>query len=178
MNKILDIYGKYKNGFYILIACLGVTLASNVFTKGEYYHYAKEKQIINDCQNGWLDKNDKDCIALEEKIKASEEEDDTSKNIIKIPQKSLYDYAISLSAILQMAFIGIMGFLIGNNYKSEKALQMWKCWLVFSLSILLEFIANTLYVFTNNIFSTTDFLRMFFEVMVLITMIVLGRNIK
>lgn len=177
MDKVMDIFKKYKNGFYILVACLGITLVSGIFSKGEYYHYSKEKQIITDCQNTWLDKNDKECVAVQDKIMESENED-SSKKKIQIPEKSLYDYVISLSAILQMVFIGVMGFLIGSNYKSEKALQMWKCWFIFSITLLLELVANTLYIFVNNIFSTADFLRMFFEIIVLMVMIVLGRNIK
>lgn len=177
MDKMLDIYKKYKNGFYILIACLGVTLISGVFSKEEYYHYTKEKQIITDCQNGWLDKEETDCQKVISKLNENEEDTNEIK-IDKIPKKSLYDYLISLSAILQMAFIGVMGFLIGSNYKSEKALQMWKCWFIFSITLLLEFTANALYIFTNNIFSTTDFLRLFFEFIVFLIMIILGRNIK
>ena len=177
MNKILEIYKKYKNGFYIFMVCLVVTLISGVFSKGEYYHYIKEQQITNDCQNGWLDKNDKQCIGLEDKLN-NDQDDEISKNGIKIPDKSLYDYGISLSGILQVVFIGVMGFLIGANYKSEKALQMWKCWLIFFITIFLELIVNILYVLVNDIFATTDFLRMFFEIMILIIMIVLGRNIK
>ena len=53
MNKILEIYKKYKNGFYIFMVCLVVTLISGVFSKGEYYHYIKrseERRVGKECR--------------------------------------------------------------------------------------------------------------------------------
>ena len=183
MEKIKKYYKTYKYGIYLFIACLVVKLSTNIISKGEYNKYITEKQMSDDCQSGWLDENTKVCIKAkkEKEIEDSKIEDNKSSDEIKkivLPSKAIYDYVLSLASILEILFIGFMGFEMGGQFKKEKFKQLWKSWDLFLIAVLLELLLNYLYISSNKLFLSTDFLRFTFEMIILLVTFVLGRKIK
>lgn len=176
MENITTFFKNYKNAIFVFLACIVVTMTGLVFSKGEYYHYNYERQIIKDCDMGWYQPTDTICKDYKEKQKIIDDQE-LNAGAINIPLKSAYDYTISIASILQIVFLVMACFMIGAKYKSEKLINLWKCIPTLLVMIALCCLLNYLYILVNGTFTSNDLLRIIFEIGVAMSVIVLGRKL-
>lgn len=176
MEKLLKIFNVYKNAIFVLLACIVITLTGALFSKGQYYNYNYERQIIKDCEMGWYDTTDSNCANFKEKQRKIDDEE-INADKIQIPEKSPYDYIILISSILQVVFITIASFILGGQYKSEKIGKLWKAIPGFLTIILVCVLSNGVLILVNGVFSSNDLLRVMFEIIISLIMFILGKKI-
>lgn len=177
MGKILKIINDYKNALYVFMLCIGITMSGLIFSKGDFYNYNYERDVVQDCSMGWYDLSDKKCENLKERQRVLDDEDINNAGKVIIPKKVTFDYIMFLSNTLQIIFVGIYGFILGSSTKQEKLSQLWKFIDVFFLLTLLTVILNFGTVLVNGVFGSNDFLRFLFEMGVSIIVIILGRKL-
>lgn len=174
---LLKFFNDYKNGLLIFLGCIIITMSGFVFTKGEYTQYNHERQVIKDCDMGWYEEVDSICKNYKE-IQKNIDDKEVESGKIKIPEKLMFDYIFLLASTLQVIFIAMSCFTIGVKYKEEKFMKLWKSIPMFLTVIGMCCVLNLILVFVNGMFSSNDFLRFLFEVVVALIAMVLGRKLK
>lgn len=178
MEKLLKLFKTYKNAIFILLGCIVITLTGSVFTKGDYYNYNYERQILKDCDMQWYDANDNNCANYKEKQrKIDDEEINASAGQSQIPAKSPFDYIVFLSSILQVVFVAIASFILGNQHKADKLGKLYKAIPAFLVIMIGCIIANGFLVLVNGVFSSNDLLRVIFEIIISVIMFILGKKL-
>lgn len=190
MGKILKLIKEYKNALYVLLACIAITLTGFAFNKGEYYQYNYERQSLKDCEMGWYEANHKMCENYKERQRVLDEEEINNDGKITIPPKSNFDYVMFLASILQVVFISIATFNLGvstkgqiDSIKKDKERMAKICkhimvWLsMFIVIVALTGLANLLFVMVNGVFSSNDFLRFLFEIVISVITFILGKKL-
>lgn len=176
MGKLLKFFADYKNAVFIFLGCIVITITGVVFTRGEYNHYNYERQTIKDCDMGWYEANDPICKDYKENQRKIDDQE-LNAGQIKIPAKIPFDYIMFLASILQVVFIATASFSIGVKYKKEKFLQLWKSFPTFLIIIGMCVLLNLLLVMIKGTFSSNDFLRVLFEIVIAMVVMILGRKI-
>lgn len=177
MENLQNFFKEYKNAIFLFISCIIITMVGGSFTKGNYYQYNYERQIIKDCDMAWHNNQEKICEFYKENQRKIDDEE-LNNGKMAIPNKVLFDYLMLLSSILQIVFISTISYIIGKKYKKEKLMQLWKSFPIFGLSIVLCCLLNFLFIFVNGVFSSNDFLRILFEIVIGITFMIIGRKIS
>lgn len=193
MGKIIKLAKYYKESLYVLLACILITFTALAFNKGEYYKYNYEIQSLKDCEMGWHEASNKICENYKQRQREKDDEEINNDGKINIPAKSSFDYVIFLASILQIVFIGMATFKLGastkgqveaikKDVKKEKRLgaickYVLQCFGFFMVIVLLTAVANLSMVIVNNIFTSNDFLRLLFEIVISLVTFLLGKKL-